>query len=444
MKRLSVLLLLFAASPLAAQRQLSLEEALRIAEESNPAYRSARSELGVASARERQSLGAFLPQVSTALSLDGRSARRWVGEDPYGNPLPSEQAIEQSTGSGAQGVSVSIPLFQRGRLDALRAARDDGRATGAQVRLEAGRLRAEVTRRYHDALRAERTIEMEERLLASARERLEATERLFRIAAQGRGEVLGAEAEVARQEQALEQARGEARKAKLALGEVMGVLEAADAVLSSEPLAAPDPSGLAADSLVALALRTHPRVEQTFSALAAAAHRADAARGERWPVIDARAGVTRSTFGNGGDALSVLDPSFRADRSLSFGLSVSLPLFDRFRTSASVAQAEAARTRAQEGVRAARLAVEREVRAALIDLQNAHRGLQLAERASDLSRERLEMAREQYRVSAIRFTDLQLVVDRAAQAERDALRARFELANALASLEERVGVPLRP
>ena len=435
------------ASPLAAQQapqRLSLEEAVRIAEEHNPAFRGAHADLGVAAARERQTLGAFLPNVSTSLALGGSANRRWVGEDPYGNPLPSDKAIESTSSTGSQAVNLSVPVFQRGRFAERAAAGADERTAGEQVRMEAGRLRGEVVRRYHDALRAERTIALEERLLASARERLDATQRLFRIAAQGMAEVLGAEVEVARQEQALEEARGETRKAKLLLGEAMGTLATERVVLTSEPLAVFDPARLGADSLVALSLRTNPRIAQSASTLAAAEHRMRAARGGRWPTVDARLGLSRSVFGQEYEGVGILDPSTRADRNLSMGFSVSLPVFDQFRSSLQVAQADAARTRAREGERAARLAVEREVRSALIDLENAHRAIQLAERASKLSQDRLELAREQYRLGAIRFIDLQTVVDRAAQAERDALRARFAFAGALATLEEKVGAPVRP
>jgi outer membrane protein len=441
-----LLALLALAAPLSAQQalqRLSLEEALRLAEEHNPGYRSAQAELGVADARERESFGAFLPQVSTSFSLGGSANRRWVGTDPFGKPLPSEQAIETSSSYGSQGVSLSLPLFQRGRLGEVRAARADEEAAGARVRLEAGRLRGEVTRHYQAALQAERTIALEERLLASAAERLEATRRLFRIAAQGMGEVLGAEVEVARQEQALEEARGEARKAKLALGEVLGVPALEGVQLTSEALAVSDPAALHADSLVALALRAHPRVEHETAQVAAAEHRMGAARGGRWPTVDARAGYSRSTFGQDAEGLVILDPSTRADRALSLGFSVSLPVFDQFRSSVRTAQAEASRTRAREGLRAARLAVEREVRSALIDLENAYRRIRLAERAAKLSQERLELAREQYRLGAIRFIELQAVVDRAAQAEREALRARFQFGGALALLEEKVGAPVR-
>ncbi|HEX8271645.1 MAG TPA: TolC family protein [Longimicrobiaceae bacterium] len=438
--------LLVASTRLAAQgapRELSLDDALRAAEENNPALRSAQAGVREAAARERQSVGAFLPTLNTSVSVGGTMSAQRVGRDDFGNPLPSEQVVESTRSSTGHAIRLAVPLFERGRMGEVRANRAEETAAGAAVEVEQGRVRAEVKRRYGDAVRAERVIELEEQLLASARERLDATQRLFRIAAQGMVEVLGAEVEVARQEQALDQARGEARKAKLALGEAMGTLDVAGARLTTGPTEVFDPARLGADSLVALAVRGHPRLAQAASGVVAADHRVGAARGQRWPKLDANLDYSRSSFRQDYDAFGDFANPFNPfDRDLSFGFSVSLPVFDQFRTSAQVAQADAARTRARETLRSTRLSVEREVRSALIDLENAFRSSQLSERAAKLSRDRLEMAREQYRLGAISFTELQQVVDRTAQAERDALRARFEFANALATLEERVGAPL--
>ena len=447
MKYLALAAALLAVCPrLAAQaapRDLSLEEALRVAEASNPAYLGSQAGVREASARERQSRGAFLPQLSTSLSVGGAMSATRVGEDEFGNPLPAAEVVESTNTDTRHGFSLGIPLFERGRMGELKATRAEASAAGAAVQVERGRVRGEVKRRYQDAVRAERLIELEEQLLASARERLDATQRLFRIAAQGMVEVLGAEVEVARAEQAVDQARGEARKARLALGEAMGTLEAADARLSTGPAEVFDPASLRADSLVERALGAHPRVAQASSAVAAAGHRVGAARGQRWPRLEASVGYSRSSRRRDYDAFSDFANPFNPfDRALSFGFDVSLPVFDQYRTSAQVAQADAARTRARETLRSTRLAVEREVRSALIDLENAFRSSQLSERAAKLSRDRQEMAREQYRLGAIGFTELQQVVDRTAQAERDALRARFEFANALATLEERVGAPV--
>ena len=126
----------------------------------------------------------------------------------------------------------------------------------------------------------------------------------------------------------------------------------------------------------------------------------------------------------------------------NFGMSVSMPLFNRFQTSNAVGEANAAVQDAEHDVRAARLTVERDVRSALIELVNAWRTLQLAEQNAELSRERQELTQEQYRLGGVTFTELQNVIDRTAQAERQALDARFGFIVARLNLEERLGARL--
>jgi len=98
----------------------------------------------------------------------------------------------------------------------------------------------------------------------------------------------------------------------------------------------------------------------------------------------------------------------------------------------------------EEALRAGRLAVEREVRSALIDLQNAHRALEVARQAADLSGQRLELARQRYQVGQLDFALLQQIMSLAAQSERQVVEAEVNLAVALVSLEEAVGAEVRP
>jgi outer membrane protein TolC len=280
-------------------------------------------------------------------------------------------------------------------------------------------------------------VHLERRLLASARERLGATERMFRLALRTRVDILGAEVAVSTQEQAVEKARGEARRSLLSLREAIGVMGADSLSLTSAAPAVFDPSGLNVDSLVAGALVTSPRITGTDAAFAAAAGRTAAVRGERLPSLNARVSLNRSQFDQDYHALrDVLSPS---DRRTAVAVGVSVPLFDQFRTSTTVAQMRADETRAREDARAARLALETEVRGAYIDLEHAHRTTVHAERTVQLSRERVELAQEQYRVGSVSFTELHDAVERSAVAERDALAARYDFAAALVTLEERTG-----
>jgi outer membrane protein len=173
--------------------------------------------------------------------------------------------------------------------------------------------------------------------------------------------------------------------------------------------------------------------------VAAARHGASAARGARLPQISLSGSYGRSLSANHTDALGRFD---LPNSGAGMNISVSLPLFSRFSTSAGVAAADAAAADAEYLLREQRLRLATDVRNAHTDLGNAHRSLELAEQSAALSRERLELAQEQFRLGALSFTDLQNVIDRTAQAERSELDARFAFVAARIALEEQLGAPL--
>jgi outer membrane protein len=168
---------------------------------------------------------------------------------------------------------------------------------------------------------------------------------------------------------------------------------------------------------------------------------ASQARGLRWPTLSAGAGFSRSVGQEGYSGLFDLNPQ---DRAFRFDLSLSLPIFTRFNTAQSIAQANANREASHENAREMGLQLEREVRAALIDLQNTHRQLQLAERSAELGRQRLDMAQEQYQLGSRSFTELQQIVNVSANDERNALAARLNYVNAVIGLEQVMGRPVVP
>jgi outer membrane protein len=431
------------AAPAAAQERtpvparLTLEDAIAIARERNPEYLQAVNNVRGQGAQVRAGWGALLPEVSASMSFRGSDSRTVTGSDDFGRPVTLPNPIDFRGSSSSQSVSARMTLF-----DGLRTFRSWSAARANQEMADAARVvtgnrvDAETTRRFYDAVRARQLITLEERLLQSAREQRENTSRLFRAAAATQEDLLGAEADVANAELALARARGDADKALLAVREYLGIVED----LAFEPEGnlpeATDPSGLGADSLVDRALRGHPQVGRLESVASAAHLRASAARGGRWPSVSVDASFSRGTSLQSYEALFDFNPR---NRTFGFGISVSYPIFTGFQTSAQIAQADMDARNADQQLRAGRLQVEREIRSALIDLQNAFRGVQLAQRASDLSNERLRLARERYAIGAITFANLQLLIDRAAQEERSLINARYTYAAARATLAERVG-----
>lgn len=432
-----------AAAALPAQQvpaRLSVEDALRLAREYNPDLRRAANDAGVAAWQVRQAWASFLPTLTTGLSFGANRSTSLSGVDDFGQPVESPITRTFTSSSANQSLSSSLLVFDGGAsIRQLAARRAEARATDRMIDAQTQAVAAAVERAWYQALRAQQNIALEEQLLASARDRLERAEALLRLAANDQVDVLGARADVATQQRNLEQARGDARKAKLVLLQTIGVDPGSEFELAGSLPPAFDPAALAPDSLVALALGRSPLLQQRAQQASAARQRAAAARGARLPQISLSGGYGRSMSAEGSAAIGRLDPP---NTSASLGINVRLPLFSGFDATAQVAAAQAAADDAEQDLRAQRLLLAAQVRAAHIDLANAHRSLELADQSAALSRERLELAQEKFRLGAISFTELQNVIDRTAQAERGALDARFAFVAARITLEERLGTRL--
>lgn len=430
-----------AVAPVAAQQvpaTLTLDDALRIARDQNPAFQRVRNDMEPAGMAVRAAwANAFLPNLNASMGFSGSQSTAVTGLDPFNQVVRLEEP-RRSRGSGAsQGVSAGITLFDGfASIRNLQAQRAELGGTEAAIAAGEVQLVAQVSREYYQAVRTLRLISLEETLLASALDRLTTTEALLRLAARNRVDVLGARADVAQSEQAVERARGEADKARLALAATLGLDPTTSFTIDSVLPPVFDPSDLDAEALVASALATSPAIRQREASVAAANQRVSAARGRRLPTISGNVSYNRSVNQPGYGAWGEFNP---LNYGYSFGLSASLPVFSRFQTSANIATATAAAEDAVHDLRGARLNLERDVRSAVIDLENAYRSLQLAEQNAELSRERQELTQEQYRLGGINFTELQNVIDRTAQAERQALDARFQFITAVLGLEERLG-----
>lgn len=445
-----------AAAPLEAQEDSLLEEpadqggseltfdgAVRMALEHSPAYLRELNAVESAQYSERQSFGsAFLPSLSAGLSFNGSTFRRKTAEDDFGNPIGGTDFVENTTSSASQNVSlgsVNLVNIQSWRGYGAARAQTDVRVAAAE--LQAARLRTAVGQAYWRAYQAEQLIRVEERQLESARQQLAAVRELLRVAARQPTDVLGAELQVAQAEQAVQQALGTARKERLQLKQTMGVPLEREFRLATGWPPVFDPMMLDADAMVARAVEQGPRLAQEQANVEVADRQLGVARAARYPTVSASASWGRGLSAQDYDAFGELD---LPNRSWGFGLNVSVPIFNRFSTSSQVGRADIELQNARQTLREARLQVEREVRAALIDLESAYSAVRLAERSAEIARERLRQGEELYRLGSIGYTELQRMFDDVANAERGVVNAYSQFAGALLQLEERVGGVVRP
>ena len=420
---------------------LTLQDALQMAIQSNPARRRASNDLDINGPETRNAwFSGVVPRVSTTIlttGYDGTLQR--TGVNNLGEIIESSSSEWTYRSNTDQGLNLSWQI--QGASIFNRLDQQEVSNLGRTLSLESTdwTLQAQVRRQFHDVLEQLELLELEEGNLAARQVDLQSAERLFSLALNTRVDVLQAELQVQQEEGAIQQQRRGYEQALLTLRTALGDPDLPPFRVAPRPLPIFDPAGLDEAALVEQALGSHPSVRVAQSNLRGA----EVTRSQRsqtiWPQINLSYQLSRSA--RTPEASALFDVTHdENDLYNSFGISISLPYFnDFFQNRLSDAQAEVAVHNQQEALRETRLQTEQDVRSQIIELRNQYQTLQYRERAVVIAEEALRLAREEYRLGTRTFTDLQQTIDQEVSAGRDVILTRFLLYDALVNLEEAVG-----
>jgi len=480
---------------LAAQQPpatLTLREALSLARRHNPAYRVVANDEGVAEWAVAEAYSSFLPSVSVSSDLSYQLA----GTPRIGGLSGEDLGLARTPAQyfSSYGINVGLTLSGATFFEVARA-RAREQAASAQVDAAGFTLDAAVTRQYVSALRARDVVVLRRQELAAAEEGYRLADARVTAGSAPRLDVTQAEVARGRAEVAVLQAENAARAERLALLQQVGVeldreVELTTELVVSEPV-------LELPRLLEWALAAHPATVAARAEESAGRAVARAARtqylprlqiGGGWSGFTRRLGdenyvveqaenraasrVASCEFDNAlnarltspmpgysvqdcsrfvfndamaQEALSANDafPFRFSEQPPSFGVSVSLPLFDGLTRERQLQEARA------QAADATHLRREEELnRRALVinsyhDLLTAYRSVGLEERNAAAGAEQLRLATERYRLNAGSILELQQAQSVRAQAEQARLAAVYAFHESLAGLEAAVGRPLR-
>ena len=422
-----VALLLHLATPAAAQqRAVTLADAIRLAEQTQPDVVQAQSAIRTAAARRRNAWGSYLPSVTATSSASEFFSEGASRIDPVTGQLTSGNSSNRSLSTS---LSASVDLFTGFRRGAETKA-----ARAGQSAAEAGLIDARfqqalgTTNQFFDALAAAQLVRVRETSVRRAEEQLKTSVAKLRAGSATRSDSLRSLVTLgsARLEQiraGTDLATAEAGLARL-IGET-GRVQAVDDSAFYQLAATPDTAALRVE-----AEAKSPRI-QSASAVADAA-RADlkASRSGYWPTLS----LSASTAWN---ASRSEDYDLFNQRQLSLGLRWNL--FDRFDRELAIAQRSATVEVADATAADERRAVAAELTAQLAELDAARIQIEITLTSVVAATEDLRVQQERYRLGASTIVDVLTSQEALNQAEVDVVVARFDYLRAKASLEALIG-----
>jgi outer membrane protein len=405
--------LTFSSSPLVAQEILTLEEALRTALVQNPNVASATAAAAAATSSRWADWGAFLPTARLNANLSSTDFTNVTFVTPEGSAGFIDPPLKDTRQSSNLGVSLGLGILNPDRITNVKAgaAREDA----ADMRLTAAErvVIRDVKQAYFEALKQQQLVAVAERQLESRLQDLDLTERRYRIAAASRRDLLGAEIDASDVNEA----------------------HPDDTELIDVDLV-PDADGLDPRRLTEAAKASNPNLQALRYDEKAAAASKWSAKAQYLPTIDIGLSFGRNKELAEDENLFDFSP---ANTSATFNIVGSWNLLSGFTRKRQTAQADQQLRQTRAELLAQELLIEKDVRDLVNELTRRSRRLELLERNVRLASERLELARQQYRLGSIPYFNLQQAIDRLQQAEQQLFQERYDYLIGWASLEEKVG-----
>jgi outer membrane protein len=429
MNRVPLLVLASAltCSPLLAQaRTVTLAEAIRLAERTQPGVVQARAGVTTAAAQRRNAWGAFLPSVTA-----GSSASEFFSEgvnriDPLTGLLTSGNSSNRSLTTS---LSASVDLFtgfRRGaELQAARAGEDQAGASLVDARFQQALT---TTNQFFDALAAAQLVGVREASVRRAEEQLKVSIAKLQAGSATRSDSLRSLVILGNTRLDLIQSRTDLATAEAGLARLVGEVgrvQAADDSSFHKMVAAVDTQALRSE-----AEARSPRIQSAVASARAASADIRAARSAYWPSLTLGANT-------GWNASRANDYTFFNQRQLS--LQLSWNLFNRFDRELAITQREASYEFAQATAEDERRAVQAELTQRLAELDAARSKIDITQTSVVAATEDLRVQQERYRLGASTIVDVLTSQEALDQAEVNVVTARFDYLRARAQIEALIG-----
>ncbi len=408
-----------AAAPLVAQvGSVTLEEAIQMALDVQPAMVQARGQVETADATKLQWYGSWLPTLSASSSASSNSSTRWDDR--------TQTTISGSSQSYSGGISMSLTLFDGlSRLAEGRATSADQESADASLVNQTFQTIMQTKQAFFNALAADELVRISDTRIARATEQLNIAKEKLAAGTATRSDTLQSFVEVANAELQRLNAVTQLAIAEANLAQLIGVDGSVKAVREERlfEIVEPDTAALRQEVLVR---------SPTMLVAEASVKSAEAQYKTIYSQYLPRATASYSRSWSGNEWLT-LNPSWSVRVGLSWtifnGFSRELTRTQR------IVGLDNARAQAQDTYRQ----TNAQLTQYLASLAAARTSIEIARAAQAASEEDLRVQRERYRVGAATIVDVLASQVNLDQAEVDIVQAYFDYLVAKAQIEALAG-----
>jgi outer membrane protein len=412
----------------AADTVLILQEAIDVALAQHPTLRISRATIDAAQQRVRQQVAGYLPQGSYVYtySRQERPITTAVGGVQIEGNVPQRRATSQIFNFNSTNFSMNQLLFDFGRtLNSIRSAIASVEASVADLETTRQTVIFNTKQAYYSTLSAQRLLQVAEETVQQNRKHLEEAQARFEVGVAPRFDVTQAQVQVSDAELNLVTARHNVELGRENLRTAMGVTGPFTATLVDTL----DRGAEIFDdeALLTQAYAARPELTSLRAQQKAATERVSALQKQYLPSVS---GTAQYNWTGRTHPLA---------QGWSWGLTLTVPLFDDILTSAKVGEAQADLRNLQAQEDDLRQQITLELRQSLLQMREEAERIRVSEQTLVQAQENLALAEGRYAAGVgniIELTDAQVSLT---SARANNVQALYNYKTAVARLERAIG-----
>lgn len=413
----------------APARPITLTEAIELARRNSPQTIAARNTINANEATVRTRMSSFFPTISGSFSSG------WAAGQVFNTSGDIVSRNSDTPWNWSRRLSANWLLFDGGdRNFLLRAARANVAAAEANEVAADFSIAYSVSQQFYAALAARESRSAATTALAEAEQNLRAANARVAAGAATRSDSLRAIIAVGNQQLAMLSAENDLQNANAALSRLVGVnfiVTAAEADTALTPVAADS-------AQLTQYLVTSPALRSSQASLAAASAGVKSSRTDYWPSLSASYGLTNN----------ISDSNFqvwqsRTLQNKSFGLSLSVPIFNGLAREEAVQRARIAEMNARASLRDAELLGQQQLVQYFGQLRLAQARIAIQQASLEAALEDLRVQQQRYQLGASTQLELLTTQTQLNSARFNLVNARYQVRIAKAQLEQLLGREIR-